>query len=64
VAARDALKKDSIVGDAPQIVVTAEAAECFAQPRGERPQCRTGVELVTVDYQPWVNVYRHSHSPS
>jgi hypothetical protein len=61
VAAGDALKKDSMIGDAAQIVVSAEAAECFVHPHGERPQGRKGLEFVTVKYQPWMNVYQHTH---
>jgi hypothetical protein len=64
VTARDALKEDSIVGDAPQVVVTAEAAECFMHQHGERPHYRTDIELVTVKYQPGMNVYQHESPPS
>ena len=63
VAAATASKEDSIIGDAPQIVVTAEGAECFVHPHGERPQGHTDLELVTVQYQPWMNVNQHSHFP-
>jgi hypothetical protein len=63
VAAGNALKEDSIVGDALQIIVTAEGAECFVHPHGERPQSHADLELVTVEYQPWINVYQHSHFP-
>ena len=63
VAAGNALKEDSIIGDAPQIVMTAEGAECLVHPHGERPQCHTDLELVAVKYQPWMNVYQHSHFP-
>ena len=61
VAAANALKEDSIIGDAPQIVMTAEGAEGLVHPHGERPQCHTELELVAVKYQPWMNVYQHSH---
>jgi hypothetical protein len=63
VTARDALKEDSIVGDAAQVVVTAEAAECFMHQHGERPRYRTDLELVTVKYQPGMNVYQHESPP-
>jgi hypothetical protein len=63
VTAGHASKEDSIIGDALQIVVTAEGAECFVHPHGERPHCHTNLELVTVEYQPWMNVYQHSHFP-
>ena len=63
VAAGNALKEDSIIGDAPQIVMTAEGAEGLVHPHGERPQCHTDLELVTVQYQPWMNVNQHSHFP-
>ena len=61
VAAANALKEDSIIGDAPQMVMTAEGAEGLVHPHGERPQCHTELELVAVKYQPWMNVYQHSH---
>ena len=63
VAAGNALKEDSIIGDAPQIVMTAEGAEGLVHPHDERPQCHTDLELVTVKCQPWMNVYQHSHFP-
>lgn len=63
MAAGNTLKEDSIIGDALQIVVTAEGAECFVHPHGERPQRHADLELVTVEYQPWMNVYQHSHFP-
>lgn len=63
MAAGNALKEDSIIGDAAQIVMTAEGAECLVHPHGERPQCHTDLELVAVKYQPWMNVYQHSHFP-
>jgi hypothetical protein len=63
VAAANALKEDSIIGDAPQIVMTAQGAEGLVHPHAERPQCHTDLELVAVKYQPWMNVYQHSHFP-
>ena len=58
MAAANALKEDSIIGDAPQIIMTAEG---LVHPHDERPQCHTDLELVAVKYQPWMNVYQHSH---
>jgi hypothetical protein len=53
----------STLGDAAQVVVTAEAAECFMHQHGERPRHRTDLELVTVKYQPGMNVYQHESPP-
>jgi hypothetical protein len=56
VTARTALQKDSLLGDAPQVVVTAKAAETFVNPCAERPHHRR--ELMTMGNPPCVYVRR------
>lgn len=63
MAAGNALKADSIIGDTLQIIVTAEGAECLVHPHGERPQSHTDLEFFTAEYQPWMNVCQHGHFP-
>jgi hypothetical protein len=56
VATLAALEKDSLAGNAQQVVVAAKAAAAFVNPCGERPQDGRG--LMTMGEQPCPNVRR------